>query len=125
MSSTGINGKKSYVKDNLALWRSFTEKPITSDEKQILNCIEENETKELFSDNCTMSIYADRLEFSDESKGKKVFMLSDIVKMSMGGETKLYFTTSNGFYYEVGSHTRRSSVKYFALYRVLTGREYL
>lgn len=52
-------------------------------------------------------------------------MLSDIVKMSMGGETKLYFTTSNGFYYEVGSHTRRSSVKYFALYRVLTGREYL
>ena len=117
--------QKSYVKDNLALWRSFTEKPITSDEKQILNCIEENETKELFSDNCTMSIYADRLEFSDESKGKKVFMLSDIVKMSMGGETKLYFTTSNGFYYEVGSHTRRSSVKYFALYRVLTGREYL
>lgn len=103
----------------------FHGKPITSDEKQILNCIEENETKELFSDNCTMSIYADRLEFVDENKGKKVFMLSDIVKMSMGGETKLYFTTSNGFYYEVGSHTRRSSVKYFALYRVLTGREYL
>ena len=75
--------------------------------------------------NCTISIYDDRLEFVDESKGKKVFMLSDIVKMSMGGETKLYFTTSNGFYYEVGSHTRRSSVKYFALYRVLTGREYL
>jgi len=117
--------QKSYVKDNLALWHSFTEKPITSDEKQILNCIEENETKELFSDNCTISIYDDRLEFVDESKGKKVFMLSDIVKMSMGGETKLYFTTSNGFYYEVGSHTRRSSVKYFALYRVLTGREYL
>lgn len=117
--------QKSYVKDNLALWHSFTEKPITSDEKQILNCIEENETKELFSDNCTMSIYDDRLEFIDENNGKKVFMLSDIVKMSMGGETKLYFTTSNGFYYEVGSHTRRSSVKYFALYRVLTGREYL
>ena len=51
-------------------------------------------------------------------------MLSYIVKMSMGGETKLYFTTSYGFYYEVGSHTRRSSVKYIALNRVHTGREY-
>ena len=26
--------QKSYVKDNLALWRSFTEKPITSDKSR-------------------------------------------------------------------------------------------
>lgn len=117
--------QKQYLNDNAALWKSCCETPIVSDDRQILFCIEGECKKKRFSDDCTLSLYSDRLLFADSrTKKTKTIYFTDISKMSVGGETKLFFT-ANGNYYEVESHIRRSSVKYFAFFRILTDREYL
>lgn len=117
--------QKSFVKENAAHWKTFSDVPITVDKAQIFYCIEGDGEKELFSDNCIVSLFADRLEFKDEKTDKfKIIYLSDIPKMSLGGAMKISFT-ANDNYYEIQSNIRRSAVKYFALYRVLTDREYI
>lgn len=117
--------QKSYVKEKASYWKTFTDKPITVDKDQIFYCVEGDGQKELFSDDCTVSLFSDRLEFKDEKSDKSITIkLSDIPKMSLGGAMKISFT-ANDNYYEIQSHIRRSAVKYFALYRVLTDRDYI
>ena len=117
--------QKKCIKENTELWKTFIDKPITVDKEQIFYCVEGDGEKELFSEHCIVSLFADRLFFEDEKSDKTItIMLSDIPKMSLGGAMKISFTAKNN-YYEIQSHIRRSAVKYFALYRVLTGREYI
>lgn len=118
--------QKKFIIENTESFKTFKDEPITTDNKQIFYCVEGDGEKELFSNNCVISLFCDRIQFKDEQSGKeKVIMLSEIPKMSLGGAMKISFTANDNNYYEIQSHIRRSAVKYFALYRILTDKEYI
>lgn len=116
--------QKRYMLENAEKWKSC-EGVLTSDEEQIFYSIGSGGKKEVFSEHCRAELYRDRLVLTDEKQGKeKTVFLGDISKMSLGGEMKVSFT-ADGVYYELKSHIRRSGVKYFAFWRILTRKEYL
>ena len=83
--------------------------PLFRDDGQRLYGVKRAEKSELL-DRGTLSLYADRLEFS--GKTTHVFPLTDIPSLSARGRLVLQFSLSDGSAFEIGSDHPRSAYKY-------------
>ena len=109
-----------HIKEILPELKDIKDKPVCSDEKQLLFIIS-GKDKVPLEEECVMKLYPDRLEFSGENT--HVFSFDTITHMAMGGSTRINFTCGSGFY-EVNSKIKRSALKYYVLFRLLSGEEY-
>ncbi len=114
--------------DNLLAWskweKSFLaerkeeewekDKPITTDENVWIRRNDEGE-------NGSVSVYFDRIEVKT-SRNTDVYRLKDISKMGMFRSTRIYFSCGES-YVELRKESGISGIKYFTLWRVLTGKE--
>lgn len=118
------NYQKKYLNENAEALRKITDKPIVSFAKQI---VDEHKNGNIvrIMDSAKLNIYGDRLELISENGERLEFKLVDIKKMGVGARTRLGFTTKDGVYYNINSDIMRSSLVYFGLWRVLTGKKYL
>ncbi|MDD2392836.1 MAG: lysophospholipid acyltransferase family protein [Eubacteriales bacterium] len=69
-----------------------------------------------------LKFYCDRFTISGIDGIERVFMLTDIVNMSVITQMNLVFSTKEGTTYELHSDHPRSATKYLDLYRDLTGK---
>lgn len=135
-----INGEKLPF-DTLKDWNRFqkewmsahseelcakTGEPIVSDSHFHVTRISEG-VPEVLSEDATMSIYGDRLEIAFPSEGRDtiVYDLYEITGMGNFLARSVYFNCGSSLRYQLKAHNAVSVLKYYALWRVLTGRVYL
>ena len=114
--------QKEWLRAQAGQLRSQTQTPIVADTDVILRRRGDGAGEVLLAD-ASVSVYGDRLEVASED-GRLVFPLSGITAMGAFRTSRLLFT-SGGAPYEVVSGDAISGQKYFALWRLLTGKEYV
>jgi len=85
--------------------------------------IKENGEKRVLSMDAGVFILGDRIRVRDMNGLSEEYLLKDIVKLSAFRNTQVFFTCSNGLYVELKFHRPISGIKYYSLWRILTGRE--
>ncbi|MBR7027557.1 MAG: 1-acyl-sn-glycerol-3-phosphate acyltransferase [Bacteroidales bacterium] len=135
-----INGEKLPF-DTLKDWNRFqkewmsahseelcakTDDPIVSDSHFHVTRISEG-VPEVLSEDAVLSIYGDRLEIAFPAEGRDtiVYDLYEITGMGNFLARSVYFNCGSSLRYQLKAHNAVSVLKYYALWRVLTGREYL
>ncbi|MGP1361874.1 MAG: lysophospholipid acyltransferase family protein [Candidatus Fimenecus sp.] len=118
------NYQKKYLNNNVEKLKTFIDEPIVSFGGQTVDKHENGNIKRIMN-SAKLDIYGDRLELISENGDSLNFKLDDIKKMGVGARTRLGFTTRDGIYYNINSRVMRSSLVYFGLWRVLTGKKYL
>lgn len=118
--------QKKWMADNADELRARTDEPIAEDAHFSVTRIAEG-VPELISEDATLSLYGDRLEisFPNGEHDSIVYKLSDITGMGNFLARSIYFNCGSSLRYQMKAHNAISVLKYYALWRVLTGREYL
>ena len=118
--------QKDWMAANAEGLRAKTAEPIVSDCHFHVTRIADGVPEEL-SDDATLSMFGDRLEISFPAEGREtlVFRLSEITGMGNFLARSVYFNCGSSLRYQMKAHNAVSVLKYYALWRVLTGREYL
>ncbi len=83
-----------------------------------------NNERELLADDITSQIYGDRLILTNGNDYMISFAWKDITKMGMFRNNRLYFT-HRGDRYQLERPSGFSLIKYFALWRTLTDKEFV
>ena len=119
--------QREYIKQQVPVWKQNNQALITADDGESRKGMKLFETfgrkRRLLMKNTQAKLYCDRLELIDGEKSES-FMLSEISRMGNHRSTGLLFTC-NGRYYEAASKREWPVFKYVALWRFLTGRQYL
>ena len=120
--------QRDYIKTQVPVWKEDNKKPITADGGKSGKGLKLLETtgrkrRRLIMENARLRLYSDRIEF-DGGEKTECFMLSDISRMGSHRSSGLMFTCG-GRYYEAASKQEWPVFKYVALWRFLTGRQYL
>lgn len=118
--------QKEWMSANADELRAKTSEPIASDSHFHVTRISGG-VPEVISEDATLSIYGDRLEISFPADGRDatVYRLSEITGMGNFLARSVYFNCGSELRYQLKAHNAVSVLKYYALWRVLTGREYL
>ena len=114
--------QKEYIRKNAEKFKADTE-PLSLD-PQATVVIKENGESRTIAENAAVFIYGDRIRIRDISGADESFALADITKLSAFRNTRVFFTCGERY---VELHFARpvSGLKYYALWRVLTGKEYV
>jgi hypothetical protein len=106
--------------------RAKTAEPIVTDSHFSVTRIADGVTEHLTED-ATLAMFGDRLEisFPDGSHEKLVYQLSEITGVGNFLARSVYFNCGSNLRYQMVAHKTVSVLKYYALWRVLTGRIYL
>jgi len=120
--------QREYIKDQVSVWKEDSTALITADDGESRKGMKLLETsgrkrRHVLMENAQVKLYCDRLELVD-GENTETFMLSDISRMASHRSSGLMFTC-NGRYYEAASKHEWPVFKYVALWRFLTGRQYL
>ena len=113
--------QRSYAEEHKSEWLENTSEPISVDSGISLYRVENSEMIPVMGV-CSAAIYGDRLEFSDGEK-HLVCRLADIERMGMFTKSTVLFTHDGG-YYQFRGGRQLSPLKFFALYRILSGQRY-
>lgn len=97
------------------------DQPITSDENQSLWKTQKAKNNKLLA-NGRLQLFADKLSFQSADGRAFNFPLSIISDIAIHGQRTLIFTTVNKEFYELKSRVPRSALKYYELYKALTGQ---
>lgn len=117
--------QKEWLAANAGSLRDRTEEPIFSDNHFSVTKREAG-VSSLISGDATLSMYGDRLEISfPGSREKLTYRLSDITGVGTFLAKSVYFNCGSSLRYQMVANHAVSVLKYYALWRVLTGREYL
>ena len=138
-TETGFLKGQNLPYDNIRDWNCFqkewlsaheeelaaqTEKPFLTDTRVELYCTEKGKRIRKAA-NADVRLYGDRFEIAGDGLDKPmVFYWKDIKKMGAFRRSRVFFTTAGGFY-EMVRDGGLSGLRYFALYRTLTGKSYL
>ena len=114
--------QKEYIKKNAEKFRN-DEEPLSLDPQTTVIIKEDGEARTV-SENAAVFIYGDRIRIRDIEGVDESFPLSEITKLSAFRNTKVFFTCG-GRYVELRFANPVSGLKYYALWRVLTGKEYV
>ncbi|WP_430231985.1 lysophospholipid acyltransferase family protein [Nitrosomonas communis] len=119
--------QREYIKEQIPVWKKDNKRPITADDMgsgKGINLFETTGRKRNFlMNNALVRLYCDRLELVGGEKTER-FMLSEINRMGSHRSTGLLFTCGV-MYYKASSKCEWPVFKYVALWRFLTGRQYL
>lgn len=118
--------QKKWMSDNAGTLRAKTSQPVASDCHFTVTSIAQGESS-LLSEDATLSLFGDRLEiaFPGGEHDTIVHSLPEITGMGTFLAKSIYFNCGSGLRYQMKAHQAVSVLKYYALWRVLTGREYL
>ena len=118
--------QKEWLTANADSLRTMTDKPIVSDSHFSVTRIADGVSSDLSHD-ATLSMFGDRLEisFPDGSNDKIVYNLSEVTGVGNFLARSVYFNCGSSLRYQMVASNAISVLKYYALWRVLTGREYL
>lgn len=94
---------------------------IFTEDKQIVRKVD-GEEETVLSENATLTLYKDRLEVKMENETVTMLM-SEVKQASIAGKDTLLIVDGNIFL-DIRPQIPRSSTKYVAAWRYLTGREY-
>ncbi len=93
---------------------------ITSDEDQSLWKPQKAKRNRFLAEG-RLQLFADKLAFQAADGQAFTFPLSQISDIAIHGQKTLIFTTINKDYYELRSRVPRSALKYYEIYKALTG----
>ena len=118
--------QKEWMTANADSLRAKTAEPIVTDSHFSVTRIADGVTEHLTED-ATLAMFGDRLEisFPDGSHEKLVYQLSEITGVGNFLARSVYFNCGSNLRYQMVAHKTVSVLKYYALWRVLTGRVYL
>lgn len=114
--------QKAWMHGHSAEFRTMTEAPIASDSGFRLKLVD-GESSRLLSADATMSLFGDRLELSSGDR-KIVHGIEEITGFGTALKSSVYFSCGS-LHYQLVSSKPVSLLKYYALWRILSGREYL
>lgn len=101
-----------------------TEKPFLTDTQVELFCTEHGKRIQKES-NAAVSLFGDRFEILGPGEAEPmVFLWKDVEKMGAFRRSRVFFT-AEGRSYEMARTGGLSGLRYFALYRTLTGKSYV
>lgn len=84
----------------------------------------DGENEEILSENATISLYPEKLVVSlDGTKDDLVMEMAKIKQLSLAGKDTI-LVVDDKIFLDIGSEIPRSSTKYIAAWRYLTGKEY-
>lgn len=97
---------------------------IFSEDKQIVKKID-GEQEQLLGENATISLYPEKLVIGnlDGETKELVMQMSKIKQLSLAGKDSI-LVVDDKIFLDIGTQIPRSSTKYIAAWRYLTGREY-
>lgn len=96
---------------------------IFSEGGQIVKKVD-GELEEILSENATISLYPEKIEIAlGEGKETIVMEMSEIKQLSLAGKDSI-LVVDDKIFLDIGSVIPRSSTKYIAAWRYLTGKEY-
>lgn len=114
--------QKSWMHENAGMLRERTGEPIASDNGFRLTLVENGQST-LLSHSASVAVYGDRLELSFDGR-KITYLISEITGFGTFLSRSMYFNCGATRYQMIASgHV--STLKYYALWRVLSGRTYL
>jgi 1-acyl-sn-glycerol-3-phosphate acyltransferase len=103
-------------------YRNYPEdRSIVSDENQTLWEIQKAKASRLLGKG-RLQLFRDRLAFQSTDGRAFAFPLSQISDIAIHGQRTLIFTTTSREYYELKSSAPRSALKYYELFKALTGQ---
>lgn len=136
---TGHFGEKELLRfDNLAQWNSFqkqwinehgeelravTGKPIAEDAGMRISIIEDGVCRNL-TDDGKVSVFGDRIELNCDGYHRS-FPIGGITGFGTSLKSSMYFNCGPGLRVKITASKPVSTLKYYALWRGLSGREYL
>ncbi len=94
---------------------------ITSDDNQSLWKAQKAKNNKLIA-NGRLQLFADKLSFQTTDGQAINFPFSNISDIAIHGQRTLIFTTINKEFYELKSQAPRSALKYYDIYKALTGQ---
>ena len=113
--------QKKWMHENCRSLMMQTDSPIASDEGFHVTREEKGRREKLSSD-ASVAMFGDRLELSFGDR-RNVFRISEISAFGMALSSSMYFTVGDEHYQLVSTRTV-SLLKYYALWRCLSGRAY-
>lgn len=114
--------QKKWMEENAASLRLQTETPIAADTDFRLT-FSENGKSGILSENAGIAVFGDRIELYYDGRTER-FAMSGITGFGTFLSKSMYFNCGTSRYQLVGRRNV-SSLKYYALWRVLSGRHYL
>ena len=116
--------QKRWVHENCGALRRHTEEPIVCDNDCFKLTLKKDGVFTHLSDNASVAMYGDRLEifYGDQ---KVVYSISDITGYGTFLSRSMYFNCGPSVRYQLIATKPVSTLKYYALWRGLSGREYL
>lgn len=118
--------QKKWLADNAGTLKRKTDEPIASDSHFTVTRIADG-VSSVISEDATLSLYGDRFEigFPTVDMDKLVHPLSEVTGVGNFLARSVYFNCGSALRYQLVAHNAVSVLKYYALWRVLTDREYL
>jgi len=118
--------QKEWMAANADTLRSMTSEPIVEDSHFSVTKIQDGISSHI-SDDATLAMFGDRLEitFPDGSNDIVRYQLSYITGMGNFLSRSVYFNCGSSLRYQLVARNAVSVLKYYALWRVLDGKEYL
>ena len=115
--------QKKWVREHGERLRAMVDEPIISDDGFELTLIE-NGTGRLLSGSASVAVFGDRLELSFDGR-KIVCPISGITGYGTFLSRSMYFNCGESLRYQMVASKPVSILKYYALWRGLSGREYM
>ncbi|MBR5735628.1 MAG: 1-acyl-sn-glycerol-3-phosphate acyltransferase [Bacteroidales bacterium] len=116
--------QKEWMAANSSSLRAKTADPIVTDCHFTVTRIAGG-VSSVLSEDAMLSLFGDRLEILFPDGEKTVYSLSEITGMGTFLAKSIYFNCGSDLRYQLIAQHAVSVLKYYALWRVLTGREYL
>ena len=116
--------QKRWVHEHCAELRQQTAEPIVHDDGCFKLTLKKDGVFTHLSDNASVAMYGDRLELSYEGH-HEVFSIGDITGYGTFLSRSMYFNCGPSLRYQLIATKPVSTLKYYALWRGLSGREYL
>lgn len=114
--------QKKWMQEHSGEFRTMTAEPIACDGGFRLKIVD-GESSRLLSSDATMSMFGDRLELGFGDR-KIVHRIEEITGFGTALKSSVYFSCGP-LHYQLVSSRPVSLLKYYALWRILSGREYL
>lgn len=114
--------QKKWMKEHASELKKYISTPIAADKGFRLRIKQDGKTR-LLSRNASFAIYGDRLEIRYGNEIKAYSLESEVTGFGMFLSRSMYFNCGT-LRYQLVSSDRISTLKYYALWRVLSGRDY-
>ena len=119
--------QKKWMCDNAQTLRERVKVPIASETGLKITLIKSGAAPEVLSACGTFNVFGDRfeLELPESDAGKLVVPIAETTGFGTFLSGHMYFNCGSGVRYQMVSQKRIALLKYYALWRVLSGRDYL